>query len=51
MTVGSKTHFVSGKKDRGKDISQADRDRVIEFCKTRLEGATYPVAQFYPDVV
>ena len=51
MSVGNKTFFVSGKKDRGKDISQEDQDRVIEFCKKRLEGATYPVAQFYPDVV
>ncbi|MFT5561311.1 MAG: hypothetical protein ACJAYE_002317 [Candidatus Azotimanducaceae bacterium] len=51
MHVGSKSYFVSGKKDRGKDISKEDHDRVIEFCKKRLEGATYPVAQFYPDVV
>jgi len=51
MYVGSKSYFVSGKKDRGKDISREDHDRVIEFCKKRLESATYPVAQFYPDVV
>jgi hypothetical protein len=51
MHVGSKSYFVSGKKDRGKDISQEDHERVIEFCKKRMESATYPVAQFYPDVV
>jgi len=51
LYAGGKSYFVSGKKDRGKDIGKKHHARVIEFCKKRLEGATYPVVQFYPDVV
>ena len=50
-TFAKKGVFALRYGDRGKDISQEDHERVIEFCKKRMESATYPVAQFYPDVV
>lgn len=50
MNAGNKSYFVSGKKERDKDISEADRMRVLSFCHEKLKGSTYPAEQYYPDL-
>ncbi len=46
----SGTYFKSGQADRKVDISQAERGRILAFCRERLAGKNYPVKNFYPDV-
>ena len=40
----------SGSRDRDRDIGKADRERIAAFVRERLEGATYPLARFYPEI-
>jgi aryl sulfotransferase len=40
----------SGSRDRDRDIGEADRERIAAFVRERLEGATYPLARFYPEI-
>lgn len=40
----------SGGLDRFQDARQNERERINRFCRTKLSGATYPLAKFYPDV-
>jgi hypothetical protein len=42
--------FQSGKKDRDRSLSDADRARIAAFCRNRLKDGTYPLAEYYPDV-
>jgi hypothetical protein len=42
--------FQSGKKDRDRALSDADRARIAAFCRERLMSSPYPLEQFYPDV-
>ena len=44
----SGTYFKSGQTDRDKDVSDADKQRILAFCRERLNGRRYPAAQFYP---
>ena len=45
-----KSFFQSGKKDRARSLSDADRARIAAFCRERLKESPYPLAEFYPDV-
>jgi Sulfotransferase domain len=40
----------SGRADRGRDISPAERERIVTFCRERLRGSPYPVERFYPEL-
>jgi len=42
--------FNSGAGDRFKDATPEETARIQRFCRERLEGASYPLARFYPDV-
>jgi aryl sulfotransferase len=44
------TYFKSGQADRYKDALEADRCRILNFCKENLKGSSYPTGQFYPDI-
>lgn len=46
----SGTYFKSGKADREVNISEGERNRILVFCKERLQRTGYPVEKFYPDV-
>ena len=50
LTADGGTFFQSGRKDRDRAIEEADRTRIARFCRQRLEGGTYPLARFYPDI-
>lgn len=49
--TGNKSLFVSGKRDRGNDVSEADRHRVLSFCREKLDGRAYASLGFYPDLL
>ena len=40
----------SGSRSRENELGEADRRRILAFCRERLVGAAYPVERFYPDV-
>ena len=40
----------SGGRDRGRDVGEAGRARILAFCRERLAGASYPLERFYPEV-
>ncbi len=50
MDVGDANFFVKGSSNRGDDVSEEARQRVLRYCADRLKDAAYPVARFYPDV-
>jgi len=40
----------SGRRDRGRDVGPAERERILAFCRERLRGAAYPAARYYPEL-
>ena len=50
FSLGEGSFFRSGKGDRDRDVGEADRERVLAFCRERLQASAYPVERFYPDV-
>ncbi|RMD85419.1 MAG: sulfotransferase domain-containing protein [Candidatus Dadabacteria bacterium] len=40
----------SGRRDRYRDASPAERRRIIEYCRAELAGSSYPAARFYPEL-
>jgi aryl sulfotransferase len=42
--------FNQGSADRHRDARPGEAERIAAFCRQRLEGASYPLAEFYPDV-
>lgn len=40
----------SGSAERHRDVSAAERDRIVTFCAGRLRDGTYPVERFYPEL-
>lgn len=48
---GSEGAFLkSGRRDRGRDVGAAERERILAFCRERLRGAAYPAARYYPEL-
>ena len=43
--------FVSGKADRHKDVPADARERIAQWCREQMEGKSFPLGQFYPEVV
>jgi len=43
-------YMQSGALDRHKDAGQAERERILAFCRARLAQASYPAERFYPDL-
>jgi hypothetical protein len=48
--AASLSFFQSGKADRDRSLSDADRARIASFCRERLKDSPYPLERFYPDV-
>ena len=46
----SGTYFKSGQADRHKDASEAERCRILNFCKENLKDSRYPAGMFYPEI-
>ena len=44
------TLFVSGGIDRRKDVPDATRQRLLNWCRESLEGTRIPLKQLYPEV-
>jgi hypothetical protein len=42
--------LVKGSHDRHADARPDEAERIARFCRERLEGRDYPLAEFYPDV-
>jgi hypothetical protein len=42
--------FVRGSTDRHLDVPEEVRDRILAWCRQRLEGHAFPLAGAYPDV-
>jgi hypothetical protein len=49
MAEGS--FFVKGNRSREKDLSEEEIQKVRQFIKGEMAGASYPLAQYYSDVV
>jgi len=47
---GSGAFFNKGSRDRHRDALPGEAERIERFCRERLEGKSYPLARFYPDV-
>lgn len=50
FSVAEGTFFVSGGRDRTRDVTPAARERILAFCREGLRGSDYPAARFYPDL-
>jgi Sulfotransferase domain len=48
--LGEATFLRSGGRERERDASAAERQRILAFCRERLRGAAYPAARDYPDL-
>jgi aryl sulfotransferase len=44
------TFFKSGSLQRHAEVDPAHKARILAFCREKLAGSGYPLAQFYPDV-
>lgn len=52
FSMSSNTRFMqSGKAQRHKDVSQADRNTINHYMAGQLAESSYPLAEFYPDVI
>ncbi len=40
----------SGARSRENDLDDAQRERVLGYCRDSLVGASYPAAGLYPDL-
>ena len=47
----SKRFMQSGKIQRQKDVSNKDRKTISRYMLSQLEGCSYPLEKFYPDVL
>jgi hypothetical protein len=44
------SYFKSGRVDRHKDVSEENRQKILNFCKQGLTNSSYPFEKFYPDI-
>ena len=52
FSMSSNTRFMqSGKNQRHKDVSNKDREMINQYMREQLQNSTYPLQQFYPDVL
>ena len=47
----SKRFMQSGKSQRHKDVSDEDRQAINRYMASQLQGSSYPLKRFYPDVL
>jgi hypothetical protein len=50
FSVPGEAKFLLYGGGRGLDGSAVERQRILEFCGTRLRGAAYPAVDHYPDL-
>lgn len=48
--LDARSFLQSGSRSREQELGEADRRRILAFCRERLAGSRYPVERFYPDV-
>lgn len=48
--LGEASFLHSAGRARDCDVSGAERERILAFCRERLRGAVYPAARDYPDL-
>ncbi len=48
--LDERSFLQSGSRSRERGLSDADRERILRFCRDRLADSPYPAARFYPDV-
>lgn len=48
--LGEPTFLRYGGRERERDVSAAERQRILAFCGERLRGAAYPAVRDYPDL-
>lgn len=46
----SGSYLKGGTRSRERDVGDAERRAVLQFCKRRLADSPYPVDRFYPDI-
>lgn len=51
FSVVSGQFLAGGKASRHEDVTPASRERILAYCRQSLSGVSYPVQQFYPDLV
>lgn len=51
FSVNSNNRFMaSGKNKRYKDVTDADRQKIVDYTVDVLKDSSYPINRFYPDV-
>lgn len=50
FSVVEGTFLPSGKASRHGDVTDAIRQRILDYCEHALRGHTYPASRFYPDL-
>jgi len=51
FSISSNNRFMaSGKNKRYKDVTEADRQKIVDYTVDALKDASYPINRFYPDV-
>lgn len=46
---GEDGFFKSGSSQRFSSLEKSHREKIIDYCKTQLKEASYPIARFYPE--
>ena len=44
------TFFVDGTRERAHGVGRAERERIFAYCLRGLDGASYPLTRYYPDM-
>ncbi len=48
--LDERSFLQSGSRSRERELTDADRERILRFCRDRLADSPYPAARFYPDL-
>jgi hypothetical protein len=50
FSVAGGQFLASGKEARHADVTPEVRRRIVDYCRSALDGTRYPVRRFYPDL-
>jgi hypothetical protein len=51
FSVAGGRFMKSGRASRHDDVTPDLRRRILEYCRTNLEGRSYPAGEVYPDII
>ena len=51
FSVAGGRFMKSGTASRHDDVTPELRQRILEYCRTHLEGRSYPAGEVYPDII